>query len=131
LRHHMNPGGVAYYNSTSSAEVQFTGATVFPYALRVSNFLAVSDSPINFDRERCKKLLMRYRIDERPAFDLSNADDRNVLEQIVSLPLANTENHERGLDASIEDRSSLLNRLKGSELITDDNMGTEWKHIGS
>jgi predicted membrane-bound spermidine synthase len=129
LRQHMNPSGVAYYNTTSSGDVQFTGATVFPYALRVSNFLAVSDSPINFDRERCKKILMGYRIDEQPVFDLSKADDRNALEQIISLPLANSENRERGLDFSIENRSSLLSRLKGSELITDDNMGTEWKNI--
>jgi len=130
LREHMNSGGVAYYNTTSSSEVQFTGATVFPYALRVSNFLAVSDSPINFDRERCRKILMSYRIDEQPVFDLLKEDDRNALEQIVSLPQANSENRQRGLDFSIEDRSSLLNRLKGTQLITDDNMGTEWKPIG-
>jgi len=30
------------------------------------------------------------------------------------------------LDASIEDRKSLLSRYKGERLITDDNMGTEW-----
>lgn len=127
LRQHMSPGGVVYYNTTSSSEVQFTGAIVFPYALRVSNFLAVSDSPINFDRDRCKKILMSYRIDQRPVFDLSKTEDRAALAQILSLPLGNSENRGGGLDLSIEDRSSLLRRLKGSEIITDDNMGTEWK----
>ena len=130
LRRHMNLGGVAYYNTTSSAEVQLTGATVFPYALRVSNFLAVSDSPIVFDRELCKRILMVYKIDGRPVFDLSKAEDRDRLQEIISLPLANSENRERGLDLSIEDRSSLLSRLNGLQLITDDNMGTEWKNIG-
>ena len=50
LRHHLNVGGIALYNTTSSGDVQLTGASVFPYALRLSNFLAVSDSPINFDQ---------------------------------------------------------------------------------
>jgi spermidine synthase len=126
LRLHMNPGGVAYYNTTSSGEVQLTGSTVFPYALRVSNFLAVSDSPIVFDRERCKSFLVSYRIDDRTVFDLSKADDRARIEQIASLPLVDSESLGRWLDMSIEDRASLLNRLKGRRLITDDNMGTEW-----
>lgn len=127
LRQHLNPGGVAYYNTTSSGEVQLTGATVFPYALRLSNFLAVSDNPIVFDRERCKNSLTAYTIDDRLVFDLSKPSDRDALEQIVSLPQANSENHGRSLDFSIEDRASLLYRLKGLQIITDDNMGTEWK----
>src|SRR6185503_1592083 len=48
-RKHLNPGGVLYYNTTNSARVQLTGATVFPFALRIANFIAVSDSPIRFD----------------------------------------------------------------------------------
>lgn len=130
LRRHLNPGGVAYYNTTSSGEVQFTGATVFPYALRISNFLAVSDSPINFDRERCKQILTNYRIDGRPVFDLSKADGRATFEQIISLPPSNHETPGQWLDMTIEDRASLLNRLKGNRLITDDNMGTEWNSLG-
>jgi spermidine synthase len=130
LRQHMNPGGVAYYNTTSSGEVQLTGATVFPNALRVSNFLAVSDSPINFDRERCRQILMSYRIDAQPVFDLSKADDRAMIEQIISLPRSNHEAPGQWLDMTIEDRASLLNRLNGKRIITDDNMGTEWSFSG-
>lgn len=130
LREHMNPGGVAYYNTTSSGEVQVTGATAFPYALRVSNFLAVSNSPIVFDRDRCRKILADYRIDDRSVFDLSKGNDRARFDQIVSLPLISIETLGRGPDLSIEDRSSLLNRLKGRQLITDDNMGTEWRFSG-
>jgi spermidine synthase len=127
LRQHLNRGGVAYYNTTSSGDVQFTGASVFPYALRISDFLAVSDSPIIFDRERFRKILMVYRIDERPAFDLSKANYRTSIEQFVSLAQANSETLGPFLDVSIEDRTSLVNRLKGNRLITDDNMGTEWR----
>ena len=127
IRKHMNAGGVAYYNTTSSGEVQLTGATVFPYALRVSNFLAVSDSPIIFDREQCKRILTSYRIDDRSVFDLSKAPDRDSIDQMSSLSWANNETDGPFLDVTIENRESLLKRLKGKQLITDDNMGSEWK----
>ena len=85
-RQHLKPGGVEYYNTTSSGEVQLTGATVFPYALRVSNFIAVSDSPIVFDRARWKTVLESYTIDGRRVFDLSNPADRSVIEEMVTIP---------------------------------------------
>lgn len=126
LRRHLLPGGVAYYNTTSSARAQFTGATSFPYALRLSNFLVVSDSPIVFDRSQCEQALINYTLDGHPVFNLSNPADRRAVNSIVSLPFHNNEVIGRYLDESIEDRSSLLTRLKGERLITDDNMGTEW-----
>src|SRR6185295_170187 len=45
VREHLNPGGVHYFNTTSSPEAQRTAATVFPYAMRIINFIAASDSP--------------------------------------------------------------------------------------
>jgi spermidine synthase len=45
IRKHLNAGGIEYYNITWSNEVQATGASAFPYALRVAGFLAVSDRP--------------------------------------------------------------------------------------
>jgi predicted membrane-bound spermidine synthase len=128
LRQHLNAGGIAYYNTTSSEQVQFTGVSVFPYALRVSNFLAVSDGPIQFDRARWRDLLIGYRIDNRPVFDLTKDADRATLESMISLPQSNREDIEHGLDRSVEDRASMLRRLRGMRLITDDNMGTEWGH---
>ena len=50
MRAHMNPGGIAYYNTTWSGEALATGASAFPYALRFMGFLAVSDSPITLER---------------------------------------------------------------------------------
>lgn len=126
LRQHLNRGGVAYYNTTSSGEVQRTGATVFSYALRISNFLAVSDSPIDFDRERCRRVLTTYTIDGRAIFDPSKPAYRTALEHVVALPYSNSEQVGQYIDESLETRSSLLTRLSGERLITDDNMGTEW-----
>jgi spermidine synthase len=127
IRQHMKPGGVEYYNTTWSGEALKTGCTVFPYALRIFNFLAVSDRPIVFDRDRLRSVLASYRIDGRPVFDLSKPEDRAGLERIVSLPeLAEVrEGHEQ--DSPLEGRESLLRRFPRSRLITDDNMGTEWQ----
>jgi len=127
IRRHLKPGGVEYYNTTGSGEAQLTGATVYPYALRVANFIAVSDSPIVFDRTRLRSTLAAYRIDGRPVFDLSRAADSAKLEQIAALAESTSFDPNKERDAVLEDRTSLLRRLKGERLITDDNMGTEWK----
>jgi spermidine synthase len=126
-REHLNRGGVLYYNTTSSGRVQLTGAMVFSHALRISNFLAVSDSPLIFDRTRLRAALLALRIDGRLMFDMSRPEDRTALDRIVSLPVATDEKTADGLDHSIELRESLLSRLHGLDPITDDNMGTEWQ----
>jgi SAM-dependent methyltransferase len=122
IRAHLNPGGVAYYNTTSSERVLVSGSTVFPYALRISNFLAVSDSPLTLDEDVWKAKLTSYRIDGRLVFDLSNPQDRYVLNEILHLD--DVSGISRGL---VESRASMLGRFKGVRLITDDNMGTEWQ----
>jgi spermidine synthase len=127
IRRHLNPGGVEYYNTTGSGEAQLAGATVYPYALRVAGFIAVSDSPIVFDRDRLRSTLTAYRIDGQPVFDLSRPADRARLEQYASLAESKSSDPNQERDAVLEGRASLLRRLKGMRLITDDNMGTEWQ----
>jgi predicted membrane-bound spermidine synthase len=121
MRAHLNPGGIAYYNTTFSGDALATGATAFPYALRIYNFLAVSNNPITLDKNLWRAALTGYRIDGRPVFDLAKPEQRARLEEV--LHLADT------LDlpgSQLESRASMLQRLKGARLITDDNMGAEW-----
>jgi spermidine synthase len=118
---HLNPGGLLYYNTTFSNDVLATGIAEFPYALRVSSFLAVSDSPLRLDKDRWKTMLSEYRIDGRPVFDLTNPPDQAALENV--LHLADQLDVPNG---NLEPRASLAGRLKGARLITDDNMATEW-----
>lgn len=125
LRQHLNPGGVAYYNTTGSGRAQLTGATLFPYALRVGNFIAVSDAPITFDRERLRSTLWAYRMNGRPVFDPAVPTDRAQLEHYVSIPYVNRLDTDK-LTATLESRANLLAQWKGRRIITDDNMGTEW-----
>lgn len=127
VRKHLKPNGIEYYNTTRSGEAQLSAATVFPFVMRVSNFVAVSDSPIYFNQNRFRLLLSSYRIDGKPVFDLSQASQRLRLDQIL---VGLEADHDRAgsiLDDAIEDRSSFLPRLNGLEPITDDNMGAEWR----
>jgi len=121
MREHLNPGGIAYYNTTFSGEALATGATAFPYALRVHSFVAVSDSPITLDKNRWRIALTHYQIDGRPVFDLAKLDQRARLEEV--LHLADELDVPGGM---LESHDSILHRFKGARLITDDNMGTEW-----
>jgi spermidine synthase len=125
-RKHLSPGGILYYNTTGSQRVQFTGAMVFPHALRISNFMALSDSPLRFDRANWKRVLENYQIDGRRVFNLSDPDHRACIERWVSMPESQEKTVPGHLDASIEYRASLLRRFQGQRVITDDNMGTEW-----
>jgi hypothetical protein len=93
----------------------------------VAGFIAVSDSPIVFDRDRLRSTLTAYRIDGQPVFDLSRPADRARLEQYASLAESKSSDPNQERDAVLEGRASLLRRLKGMRLITDDNMGTEWQ----
>jgi len=125
-RRHLNSKGILYYNTTGSGRVQLTGAEVFPYALRVANFIAVSDAPIHFDRTGWRRILESYMIDRRPVFDLSDPSSRRCLDQWLSMPVSEQKGNDGSVQATIEDRTSLIHRLQGQRVITDDNMGTEW-----
>jgi spermidine synthase len=121
LRQHLNQGGVAYYNTTWSDDVLATGAAEFPYALRVSSFLAVSDSPLSLDTNELKTALRNYRIDGRPVFDTASPQQQARLDAVLHLT-----DRLDAPDGALESRASLQRRLPRARLVTDDNMGTEW-----
>ncbi len=122
---HLNPGGVLYYNTTWSREVIATGIAMFPHALRVSSFLALSDSPLRLDKDRWRAMLSVWQIDGRPVFDLRDPSQRGAMENV--LHLADELDVPNG---ALESRAILANELRGVRLITDDNMGTEWEKRG-
>jgi len=130
VRSHLRPGGIHYYNTTFSADALLTGVTVFPYAMRVKNFLAVSDSPITFDKERWRAALTPYTIDGKRVLDLDNAAHRAALNDLLAL--ADTlHDPEATVAMRIESADSLRHRFKDASLITDDNMRGEWMPPGT
>ncbi|MGA6970825.1 MAG: hypothetical protein WBY93_04290 [Candidatus Binatus sp.] len=125
VRQHLLPGGILFYNTTSSREVLLTGVTVFPYGLRVGNFLALSDTPIIVNPDRLEKTLRDYRIDGKLVFDLENPEASARFHEIIAM----THNFNTDDDLkmpSMEYADSIRSRCRGSRIITDDNMGTEW-----
>jgi spermidine synthase len=124
IREHLGPGGVYYYNTTSSDDVVATGLSVFPHGLRVLNFLAVSDSPIRVDKERWLSNLREFRIDGKLIFDATDSRSREVLKRYGQLAdsLAGRPEAE-----GWEGEESLRDRIKDPLIITDDNMGWEWR----
>jgi spermidine synthase len=125
-RRHLLPGGVLFYNTTHSSDVYLTGVTVFPYGLRVGNFLAVSDSPIVVNSDRLEKTLRDYRIDGKLVFDLENPEASQSFHDMIAMTHRfNTDDDIRR--PSVEYADSIRSRCRNSRIITDDNMGTEWR----
>jgi spermidine synthase len=118
VRKHLSPGGIHYYNTTSSEEVQATGVSVFPYGLRVANFMMLSDSPIVVNKDRWRDELLHYTLEGRPVFDLSREVDQRAFQRTLALAADGNPN--------LEFADSIRARTAGARIITDDNMGTEW-----
>lgn len=128
VRSHLKQNGVYYYNTTKSASVQKTGASVFTYAARFEHMLFVSDSPILFDQGRWLRALEDLTVDGSLLLDLSRPEDRKRATEIVSYaqrvgPL----NEEDEMEFAVEFRTSILDRTADHPVITDDNMGAEWR----
>ena len=116
VRQHLNPGGVFYFNTTDSLDVQLTAAHVFPHVLRVANFIAASDSPtFDFDRERWKHVLRTMTMGGKPVLDLGSASDQRLFDELAGF-------------IDIAPRSAILAYYeKIASDVTDDNMKVEWK----
>ena len=128
IRGHLKPGGISFYNTTGSPAAQRTGALKFPGALRFINFMAVSDSPIVLNRPRWERVLREYRIEGQPVFDLSDAQQRTRLQEILTLAdsLSAGYGPDKPTGENLETRDGILARTEGAPTITDDNMTTEW-----
>jgi spermidine synthase len=123
VRPHLNPGGVYYFNTTESDETMVTALSVFPFGLRVINFLVVSDSPIRIDSQRWLSELRRYNIDGKAIFNAGDPIAEKTL-NAYSLLADSASMPPRFLGMEISD--SLRARLNSRANITDDNMGWEW-----
>jgi spermidine synthase len=120
VRAHLAPGGFFFFNSTSSDDVQKTAATVFPHAMRVYNFMAVSETPLVFDRTRWQSVL-------DVALDRSDEGAQDVYNELMEYP--DTINAKPPIESGLESRASVLARTESAMVITDDNMVPEWRQV--
>jgi spermidine synthase len=124
IRQHLNPGGVHFYNTTESEEVMATAVKVFPYGIRLANFMVVSDAPLQLDAQRWFDVLSRYTIDGKQVFDLSQEQHRRRLIEVMSM--VTTMDRDLPGFFTLESAGHLRARTAHVRIITDDNMGTEW-----
>jgi spermidine synthase len=115
-RAHLLPGGVLFYNTTSSDDALATGLRFFPYGYRFHAFALVSDSPVRWDGERFRSTVLGMKIDGKRVLDPLRQPDQEVLMRSGSPG-----------PEWIESRSSVLDRLSLARTVTDDNMVTEWR----
>ncbi len=128
LRKHLNPGGVYYFNTTEADETIATALDVFPYGLRVLNFVVVSDAPIVIDKERWRETLHSYKIDGERIFDFLNPAAEKTIGSYMTLAdtAADVVNGQPAF-FGFESTASLRARTRFRRIITDDNMGQEWR----
>jgi spermidine synthase len=112
-RRHLNPGGVLYYNTTSSPDVVHTAAHVFQHVTMFQNFVAASDSPFDLPAEQRRRNLLRFKSNTgAPVFE-AGPNHQRTLNNLAAHPLPDL-------------RSGMLAR-PDLMLITDDNMAVEYK----
>jgi spermidine synthase len=111
VKRHLNPGGIAMTNSTGSFDVLATLQSVFAYAYRYRNFVYVSDHPLQPD---IKGLGRINRPDGTP-FTIEGSPPNSVAALLAG--------------AQLEPVAAFLERrgVQG-EVITDDNLLTEYRH---
>lgn len=121
----LKPSGILYYNTTFSAEAQRTGALHFPYAYRFGIFMAVSDSPIEIDKDRWRRTLLNYRLEGTPIFNMALESDRELLDKVLRVTgtLPGDTYDVKGM----ESRDNVIRRTEGKSIVTDDNMAVEWR----
>ena len=100
ISEHLRPVGIFFYNTTGSDRVL-----------------------------RWQRVLTAYRIDGRPALDLARAPDQAVLEQLMGWEASLVLGADQGPERPIESCRDILARTQGGTLVTDDNMGSEWRHF--
>ena len=126
-RERLAPGGVLFYNTTDSARAQRTGCLAFADGARFTNHLAVSMSPIDWDFARWRGVLEATRIDGRPVLERPRAEDRTLLDRLMALE--GSQAAAGSVGRPIEPCRDILARTAGMAPVTDDNMGSEWRHF--
>jgi spermidine synthase len=125
----LNDGGIAFYNTTNSMNVQKTGAAVCPYSLRFQNHMLCSNQEIAVDTQRLENVLWNYEIDGVRQHDRSNAQSRIRITEITEMFDASRYGFNTAADFTtypLESAQSILERTEDNFIITDDNMGDEW-----
>jgi hypothetical protein len=87
--------------------------------------MAVSDSPIQIDKDRWRRTLLNYRLEGTPIFNMALESDRELLDKV--LRIAGTLPGDTYDVKGMESRDNVIRRTEGKSIVTDDNMAVEWR----
>lgn len=125
VKSRVKPGGVVMFNATGSSEVHRTAASVFPDALRFTNQMVAGTAPIVIDSARWERIMLSYAINGRKVVG-DDEDSRKAMAQNHAR-LRTIDSSTAGEWDGMESRAHILTRTQGLRVITDDNMGLEWR----
>jgi hypothetical protein len=91
--------------------------------------MVLSDTPIDWDFKRWESVLASYSIDGRPVFDMARPEDHAVVARLMAWQQSLDTSTAGGLDKPIERCADVLSRTSGLQNVSDDNMGSEWRHF--
>lgn len=118
LKNVVDKDGMAYYNSTMSADAYLTASKVFPYTYQHKYMIAVSHKPIEIDESIVFGNMCNLKKDGKPIFPTyelcREATNLTLKEPLIPYKDIN-------FDFAYHP----------AEIITDDNMLTEYKHGGN
>ncbi|MGO4333042.1 spermidine synthase [Cupriavidus sp. 2TAF22] len=126
---HLAPGGVLYYNTTDSPRAQRTACLSFPHGARFKNHVVVSREALPWDFKHWSRTLAAYRIDGRPVLDAGSGQGARIVDAMQADWHAAHAGSRSGPGNTIEECASILARTTGLASVTDDNMGSEWRHL--
>jgi len=113
VKKHLKKGGLFYYNTTNSLELQKTSCISYKYGVRYLNFMLMSDSKLKYDRDYYLNLLKTYKIDGKNIlnYETDKTTFTNLLDNITYVENCNT----------------ILKRSKNTKITTEDNINIEFK----
>ena len=127
VKSRLKPNGIMFYNTTGSSRVLRTGCTIFPLGARFMNFMLASNGTIDWNFNRWERTLENYSIDGKPIFGPGGSAHQTALTEWMELESHLTATGPAESDF-IENCDEVLQRTQSSQLVTDNNMGTEWRY---
>jgi spermidine synthase len=127
IKAHLNPNGIYFFNTTESTRLMRTACEVFAHGYRIFNNMIVSDDELDLNISRWSDVLKNYRIDDRKVLDLTLKEDQATFDGLVSMPSDIDNSNLSSASKRIESCNSVRQRTLGEQIVTDDNMGTEWR----
>ncbi len=117
VKSHLKPEGIAFWNCTESARAAKTGMEVFPHSMMVINHCLASNTPLALDAKRWEAVLREW-----PGALESEGDLISILSFVKRKAFPKEEDKWTWMD-----RAMMQERFGDAEVITDENLGHEYR----